>query len=207
MGDELMKTRQSLVLRLKRQEGDAWREFITIYEEAIYRYCRARGLQDADAKDATQEVLSAVHDRVESWDAAASKGSLRAWLFRVARNVSIDAIRRRARQAAASGDTGVAQMLAELPSTDEAQASAFQWEYQRAMFQHVAEQVRPEVREATWQAFWLTAVEGRSAERVASQLNLSVGTVYTAKCRVVARIRERISGLEDEENSMAGPNF
>lgn len=199
MSDELLQTRQSLLMRLKKQEGDAWREFIAIYEQAIFRYCRARGLQDADAQDATQEVLAAVHDRVESWDAETSKGSLRAWLFRVARNVAIDAIRRRARQASASGDTGVAQLLAELPNTEEAQASAFKWEYQRAMFQHVAQQVRPEVKDATWQAFWLTAIEGQSAERVAKKLEVSVGTIYTAKCRVVARIRDKIAELDDDD--------
>lgn len=199
MPDELLKTRQSLLLRLRKQENDAWREFIAIYEDAIFRYCRARGLQDADARDATQEVLAAMHDRLESWDCEESRGSLRAWLFRVARNVAIDSLRRRARQAVASGDTSVSELLAELPSADETEATAFQLEYRRATFGWAVEEVRPEVQPSTWQAFWQTAVDGVSAEQVASELKLSVGAVYAAKCRVMARVREKVAQVDSSE--------
>lgn len=196
MTDELLKTRQSLLLRLKRQEDDAWREFISIYEQAIFRYCRSRGLQDADARDATQEVLAAVHKRVETWDCEESRGTLRAWLFRVARNIAIDTLRRRGRQAVGSGDSGVGEILAELPSVDETEATAFQLEYRRAMFHWAAEEVRPEVQESTWRSFWMTAVEGQAPEQVAATLELSVGAVYAAKCRVVARVREKLTQVD-----------
>lgn len=196
MSDELLKTRHSLLLRLKRQEDDAWREFISIYEQAIFRYCRSRGLQDADARDATQEVLAAVHNRVGSWDCEESRGTLRAWLFRVARNIAIDTLRRRRRQAVASGDTGVGEILAELPSVDEKEATAFQMEYRRAMFHWAAEEVRPEVQDSTWRSFWMTAVEGQTPEKVADSLDLSVGAVYAAKCRVVARVREKLTQVD-----------
>lgn len=198
MTDELLKTRQSLLVRLKRQEGDAWREFLSIYEEAIFRYCRARGLQDADARDATQEVLAAVHDRLDSWDADPKSGSLRAWLFRVARNVAVDCLRRR-RHAQASGGTGVGRLLAEIPAAEEAEVSALRWEYQRASFRWAVEQVKPEVRDSTWQAFWKAAVEGVPTEQVARDLQSTVGAVYTAKCRVMARIREKLKDLDEPD--------
>jgi hypothetical protein len=46
----LPDTRYSLLARLS-DPGDvaAWSEFIEIYEDAIYRYSRSRGLQDSDA--------------------------------------------------------------------------------------------------------------------------------------------------------------
>ena len=196
MSDELQKTRQSLLLRLKRHDGAAWREFVSLYEEAVFRYCRGRGLQEADARDATQEVLAAAHSRLESWDADDSRGTLRAWLFRVARNVAVDSIRRRARQAQASGDTRIVQLLSEIP---ESEASALDWEYRRAAFQWAAEQVKPEVRDATWRAFWLTAIDGKSAEYASEELQVSVGAVYTAKCRVVARIRAKLAEVSDPD--------
>jgi RNA polymerase sigma-70 factor (ECF subfamily) len=181
MSDQLLKTRQSLLLRLKRQENDAWLEFLSIYEEAIFRYCRSRGLQDADAWDATQEVLAAVHNRVDSWDCKESRGSLRAWLFRVARNVAIDTLRRRRKQATASGDSEVGELLAELPTADEKEATAFQLEYRRAMFHWAAEEVRPEVQDTTWRSFWMTAVEGQSAEEVAKLFGLSLSEPFTQR--------------------------
>ncbi len=200
MTDELLNTRNSLLLRLKQHDGDAWREFIEIYEQALIRYCRSRGLQDADAQDATQEVLAAVHDRIASWNCDTSQGSLRAWLFRVARNIAVDTLRRRARQATASGDTAIGQMLAEVPSA--ADASVFHLEYRRATFQWAADQIRPGIREITWQSFWLTAVEGMPAEQVAAKLQVSVGTVYTSKCRVMARIRAKVAEMHDPDNEI-----
>jgi RNA polymerase sigma factor (sigma-70 family) len=192
---DLSQTRQSLLLRLKQHESDAWAEFLAVYEQAIYRYFRSKGLQDADARDATQDVLTAIHKQIGSWQCDRSKGSLRAWLFRVARNIAADAMSAR-RRTAASGDSGVMALLNNRSQSDNAEAAAFQLEYRRSLFQWAIEQVRPEVREPTWRSFWLTAIEGQPPECVARELKLSIGTVYTAKCRVVARIRAKIAEVD-----------
>ena len=60
--------------------GQAWNEFVEVYERAIYRYALSRGLQRADAEDVTQRVLEAVLAKSRSWDAE-SGGSFGAWLF------------------------------------------------------------------------------------------------------------------------------
>ena len=87
---DLPQTRQSLLLRLKQRSHDAWEEFLQIYEKAIYEFCRKRGLQDADSRDVTQEVLAAVDKRVETWNSDPQKGKFRGWIFRVARNMAVD---------------------------------------------------------------------------------------------------------------------
>lgn len=197
--DGLDQTRQSLLLRLAQQGGDAWAEFVAIYEQAIVQYCRTRGLQHADAQDASQKVLLAVHDKVGHWERESGRGNFRAWLFRVARNAAIDEIRRRSRNARVGGDTVEQEALERVPQSDPSETDSFRLEYRRALFQWAAEQVRPEVRESTWQAFWLTAVDRRPPERVAKELSLSVGAVYTAKCRVVARLKEKAAEV-DEHN-------
>jgi RNA polymerase sigma-70 factor (ECF subfamily) len=71
-------------------------------------------------------------------------------------------------------------------------------EHERRLFAWAAEQVRPAVEPATWQAFWGMAVEGRPAKEVAAALGLSVATVYMAKCRVLARLKEVIREAEGE---------
>ena len=70
-------------------------------------------------------------------------------------------------------------------------------EYQRRLWDWAAGQVRGEVQESTWQAFWQTAVEGRRAEDVARGLELSVGAVYIARSRVIARLRKWVEERED----------
>lgn len=205
--NSLPQTRQSLLLQLRDRSHDAWQEFLEIYELAIYRSCRRRGLQDADASDVTQEVLTAVDHRVDSWNADgeqnSSQGSFRGWLFRVARNIAVDRLIERSRRAAASGDTRMTEILNQVPASTADEEEAFRTEYRRALMTWAADQVRPRFSETSWRSFWSTAIEGRAATEVAQELDVSVGSVYTAKCRVFARIREVMDGLDDDAKSEA----
>ena len=198
----LPQTRQSLLLRLSERSDDAWEEFIEIYEKAIYEFCRKRGLQDADSQDVTQDVLAAVDKRVDTWNDDPQKGKFRGWIFRVARNIAVDKFLERSRKAAASGDSRIVKMLAEWPDSDETNSTAFWMEYRRALMHWAAKKVRPEVSEPAWKSFWLTAIEGQKSEDVAEQLDMSVGGVYTAKCRVFARIRKVVSQFSEEEDGL-----
>jgi RNA polymerase sigma-70 factor, ECF subfamily len=190
------QTRQSLLLELGRRSDDAWTEFLVVYETAIYRVCRSKGLQDADARDVTQEVLSAVHQRIGTWDPDSTKGSFRAWLVRVAHNISVDLITERARDVSVGGGSEMGRQLMEVADERESEEAEFDSEYRRSLFEWAAEVVQSEVQGVTWKAFQLTTVQGLSAEEVASELEIPIGSVYTANCRVVARIRSKVKGLE-----------
>ena len=76
-------------------------------------------------------------------------------------------------------------------------------EHQTRLFHWAAEQVRGEVQEATWRAFQMTAVEGKSGQEAAQALGLTVAAVYLAKSRVMARLKELIGQLQDERGPMA----
>lgn len=193
----LPETRRSLLLQLGLKCDEAWSEFLQIYERSIYDFCRRRGLQDADAHDVTQEVLVAVEGQVRNWDSDPSKGKFRGWLFRVARNIAVDKYVECSRRANAGGDSHVRKMLEELPQSDDDRSTAFWMEYRRSLMHWAADRVKPQVQDHSWQAFWLTAVEGLRPELVARQLGISVGNVYTAKCRVFARIKSAIANLDD----------
>jgi RNA polymerase sigma-70 factor (ECF subfamily) len=67
------------------------------------------------------------------------------------------------------------------------------------LFTWAAQQVRRQVRDSTWQAFWQTAVEGKPGKTVARELGLSVAAVYLAKSRVMARLTETIKQVQDAE--------
>ena len=192
--NDIPQTRQSLLLELGQRADDAWAEFLRVYETAIQRVCRARGLQEADANDVTQEVFAAVLERVPTWSADAARGSFRGWVLRVARNISVDVITRRLRADADGSQSD--PFMHNVPDLSAESQSELDLEYRRSLFEWSAEKVRSEVREATWRAFELTALQGISAEDAAEQLEMQVGAVYTAKCRVMARIRERAATLQ-----------
>jgi RNA polymerase sigma-70 factor (ECF subfamily) len=200
-------TRHSLVLRLhNRDDQAAWSEFAKLYEPLVYRLGRRRGLQDADARDLCQDVLSAVAAAVERWDPDPAKGSFRGWLFRIARNLSAKALARQGRQARGTGRTSVQELLEAQPAADPAAAAEVEAEFRHRAFQWAAERVRREFAEATWQAFWRTGVEGRPVADVAEELGLSAGAVYVARSRVLARLRLRVELWTGEGEPAAGEN-
>lgn len=192
---DLPQTRQSLLIRLKDSSDGAWEEFVEIYERAIYRYARSRGLQDADAWDVTQEVLATVETKLGSWNPDPSKGKFRGWLFRVTRNAAVDKVRDQARRAAGSGDTAVARRLAEHPDND-VLSTQFWNEYRRTLIHWAGKQIRNEFKESSWKSFLMSAVEGRKPEEVAKELGLSVGSIYASKFRIVNRIRKLVSEFD-----------
>ena len=90
------ETRNSLIRRLADPaDAIAWAEFERVYQPAIYRYVRSRGLQPQDALDAVQEVLIIVHRQAANWAPSGRVGSFRAWLGETARRVTLQQLRLR----------------------------------------------------------------------------------------------------------------
>ena len=59
-----------------------------------------------------------------------------------------------------------------------------------------AEQIRSEFQDSTWQAFWQTNMEGKATKEVAESLGMTVGAVYIARSRVLARLKQQIQQAE-----------
>ncbi len=164
---------------------------MAIYEPLVYRLARAKGLQHADAQDLTQDVFTAVGRAIDRFDPDSDRGTFRGWLFRIARNLMINFLSRQ-KDPRGTGDSGMMQLLEETPSGDEEIVTQFDIEYQREVFRWAAEQTRPQFKEDTWRAFWLTSVEGESIEEVARMLGKSAGAIRIARCRVLARLKEHV---------------
>jgi hypothetical protein len=58
-----------------------------------------------------------------------------------------------------------------------------------ALAHQAAERVRGRVRPHTWQAYWLTAIEGWPAAEAAAKLRMTVAAVYVATNRVGTMLR------------------
>jgi RNA polymerase sigma-70 factor (ECF subfamily) len=155
-------------------------------------------LQDADADDLAQQVLAAVAGAVRRWDPDPERGRFRAWLNRIAHNLIINALTRQAPDRGAGGDSA-ADLLQCKAAPDGPDSDLLRVEYRREVFQWAARQVRGEFRPDTWEAFWQTAVEGRPPADVAAELGKVVGAIYTARGRVMRRLREKIADWDGME--------
>jgi RNA polymerase sigma factor (sigma-70 family) len=197
--DEVPDTRASLLVRLCDPKDEcAWTEFTAIYSPLIYRLACRKGFQDADAEDLVQEVLRAVASAMDRWDPDPCKGPFRNWLFRVARNMMLNLVASQRRHPRGTGSEEIQWLLEARPCPSPAESALFEIEYKRQLFRWAAERVSGEFRDATWAAFWETAVEGKKAQAVAASLEMSIGAVYMAKSRIVARIRQVIDQVEGE---------
>ncbi len=191
-------TRPSLLVRLRdAADHKAWRQLVELYAPLVYRFLRRRGLQDADAADLTQEVLRAVAAAIDSFEYDPRRDSFRGWLFTVARNKLHTFLKRRQRRLHHVEQVDDERLDREpAPREDE---ELWEQEYQQRLFDWAGEEVRGCFQEATWQAFWRTAVEGQSPREAADLLRMSVGAVYIARSRVLARLKEEVQRLLEEE--------
>ena len=193
-------TRYSLLLRIQDPQNDAaWGEFVSLYEPLIYGLARRQGLQDADARDLCQEVLGAVAKAAGRFKPDPAQGSFRTWLFCIARNLMLNLLRRDKRHVRGSGDSQVARLLESHAGPADEQSQMLQRDYRRRLFRFAAESIRGQFAPQTWDAFWLTAVENHSASDAAAQVGISVGAVYIARSRVLARLRQRVRQIEGEQ--------
>jgi RNA polymerase sigma-70 factor (ECF subfamily) len=193
-----------LLVRLRDARDDAaWRQFVGLYAPVIERFARQRGLQEADALDLQQNVLAAVSEGLKKHSYDPAKGTFRGWLFGVVRHHMAQLARKERAGTRGSGDTDALEQLHAVPQPDAAESALWDEQCKRQLFLWAAERVREQVEPASWQAFWQIAVENRAVADVAASLGMRAGAVYTAKSRVLARIKREIESIGDESKPAA----
>jgi len=191
-------TRPSLLLRLQGGcDERAWAEFLAIYEPLLLRLMRSRGLQDSDACDTTQQVLLRISEAIERYQPDGADASFRRWMFRVARNVVISFLTQQSKQPTVLASNQIADAL-DATRNDSAESCLFDGEYQQQVLAWATEQVRREFRDTTWQAFVETGIHERPIADVARELNMSPGSIYVARSRIIARLRLKVEEFETD---------
>jgi RNA polymerase sigma-70 factor (ECF subfamily) len=95
-----------------------------------------------------------------------------------------------------TGGTGFRHLLEQQPAASGEETALFEREYRREAFEWAAGEIREEFQDSTWKAFWATAVEGRDIKETAAALEMSVGAVYAARSRIMARLKRKLQQLE-----------
>lgn len=185
-------TRGTLLMRVRDpRDKQAWNQFAELYLPMVRGYCRRQGLQDADATDVAQEVMASVARAVRRLDYQPARGRFRNWLFVITRNQLRKFFTRNQRRERGSGRTSIQQMLAEQP--DGRETKDWDEECRRRLFEWAAGRARAEFADTTWRAFVMTAVEGKAPKDVGEALGLSPAAVYTARSRVLSRVKELVA--------------
>ena len=180
-------TSWSLLRSVQDGSPEGWRRIVDLYAPVVARWCRRWGLQAADVENVLQDVFLTVARHLATFRGDPGSGRFRAWLSTITRTRLSDHRRSAGREPPAVGGDEGRRRLEDLatPGDDGQVDPVFRdLELRRAL-----DLVRAEVTSPTWDAFWRTAVEGRTAEDAAADLSLSAGAVRLAKLRVLRRLR------------------
>ncbi len=170
----------------------AWDRLVSLYEPLLYGWLRRQRVRHADAEDLVQAVLSAVAVGLPTFDHNGRPGAFRCWLRGILANRLRDFRRSQRVRAVVHGDSGLLDRLA-VSMADERSDLSVAWDREHDEFvaRRFLAVIEADFQPVTWRAFWLVAVAGREPEAVAGELNVSVESVYTAKSRVLKRLREQ----------------
>jgi RNA polymerase sigma-70 factor, ECF subfamily len=159
--------------------------FVTLFDyycPRVKAYLRRLGATDSVAEDLAQEVMLAVWRKAESYDAA--KAGVGTWIFTIARNLRIDAIRRDRRPELDPEDP---QLLPEpAPQPDHEIEVVREQEQVRSALRVLPEDQAKVVAMAFY--------DGKSHGEIAAELAIPLGTV---KSRLRLAFR-RVRGLVGE---------
>jgi RNA polymerase sigma-70 factor (ECF subfamily) len=177
----------SLLERLKRPvDQKAWSRFVDLYSPLIYAWARQVGLQETDAADLVQDVFGLLVVKMPEF-AHDRQGCFRAWL----KTVTLNKWRENGRRASARRE---GEPLPEVVASEDSEVF-WEVEYRQHIVGQALKVMQTDFAPKTWKACLAVVVEDRPAAQVADELGISIGTVYAAKCRVLARLRQELAGL------------
>ena len=187
-------TSESLLFRLQdAPDGDidqnAWEKFVQLYTPLMFHWARKVGLQQSDAADLVQDVLSIVFHRLPDFQYDAA-GSFRGWLRTVTLNKFREKKRKRVTDVSIASNS-VLEQIASLKSAE----STWDLDYGRMLLQQTMEQMEPDFHPGTWQALRAVMAEGMTVDQAAETTGVSIWTIYSAKARLMKRLREELKGL------------
>lgn len=190
------RTTSTIVDRLRRfDDRTTWDMLVDHFQEPVLRLCRRMGLSSTDAQDAVQETLIAFADSMRSGRYDRDKGRLKSWLFGIAHRQALAARsragRRRARTVELPDESGAAEAVL---AQDDPAEELWEQEWRAAIYRRALRQIQHEVNPRTFAIFEMSAIEGRAADDVAAQHEVSRTVVYNTRNRLAQRLKQ----LRDE---------
>jgi RNA polymerase sigma-70 factor (ECF subfamily) len=188
----MLTTSLSLLDAVRQQRDEvAWGRLVQLYTPLLMKWLTNRGVQQADAADLTQDIFRVLLRRLPGFEYDTSQ-SFRGWLRAITINHWKDHCRRQARQP-------VTLPALDVPEDDDCLSGD---QHRRELVARALVVLQPEFRPESWAIFVEHGVKGRPASEVAKELGVTLGTVYVAKCRVLASVREYLRGILEESDGI-----
>lgn len=182
----MQPTPPSLLQQLRAADEVSWSRFVSLYTPLLRSWVRREGLQDADAEDLVQDVLLKVSEHLGTFDRQ-REGSFRRWLKTLCRNRYLELVRRKRIVPSGELDDAIAPAVEQF----------WEVEYRQKLIHSALHLMRTHFQESTWKACWEQVINDRDPAELAVELGISVESAYSARSRVLKRLRAELDGLLD----------
>ena len=152
--------------------ADAWNRFYRLYTPRIWAFLIRSGLQEADREDCLQDVWTKVVAVLDHLPYEPRSGQLATWLMTVARNTTVDSIRRRQHVW-----VGLDQAKLPVLARDPEPATEMERREMQARVRSVLVQLSERVSAISYGVLYQRGIEGRTCAEVADALRLTPGQV------------------------------
>jgi RNA polymerase sigma-70 factor (ECF subfamily) len=179
------------------RDHPAWREFFGRYDPLLHQWCRYYRLDDESADELCQRTWQRLWPRMRTFQYDPSL-RFRSWLRRFFHSRAMDLLNERNATTlvpleslpdAESCLLGSILHDASIEDDEPGDEDRSRRLLLLAEGEKVQEQVKARVDPATWQAFWMTKVEGRPFAEAAGLLGKSYAAVYYGSLRVLHMLR------------------
>ena len=199
----LAATRRSLVDRLQNwDDRKHWQEFFDTYWKLIFSAARKSGLTEAEAQEVVQETVITVAKKVGQLRYDPARGSFKGWLLHITRWRIADQFRKRQpgeSRLRFSDNTRITATMERLPDGAAVDLDAlWEREWQENLLAAAMQRVKKKVEAKQFQIFDCYVRKEWPAQKVATELGVSIGQVYLARHRVTAVLKKEIRALQKQ---------
>jgi RNA polymerase sigma-70 factor (ECF subfamily) len=185
----------AILIRHLREHPDddaAWVRFVDRYGPSILGWCRAWGVQHADAQELTQIVLVELVDKLRKLNYDPSR-SFRGWLRKLTRNVWARSLRKK--WPVVPGGSRFHGLI-EGREAREDLVQRIEREFDLELLEEAKRRVRNRVEAQTYEAYYLLAEERLTGIEVSERLEMSITNVFQARHSVKEMLKEEVKFLE-----------
>lgn len=194
----MLETSPSLLERLRTgPDADAWRRLVDLYTPLLHAWLRCYAIQQSDADDLVQEVLSTLVRELPTFRYDPERGAFRSWLRTILVHRLQGFYRTRQAHPQPAGGSDEARHLEQLADPHSDLSRLWNEEHDRHIVHRLLHAIQPDFEPATWRAFQRVSLDGIKPAVVAAELGMSVNAVFIAKSRVLRRLRREMEELTE----------
>lgn len=185
-------TRASLLSRVRNASDEAaWREFDALYHDLLIRFCRRRGLQEVDAADVVQTVMTNLVKALPGFVYDRQRGRFRDYLYRCTGNAIARWAAERNRPDRPNGEG---------PALDKAdEETDWEAEWMAHHYRLAMKTIRKTFEPRSVEIFD-RSIAGETVAELAGAMKISEQAVHKVRQRIKARMEELIAAQIAEED-------